>query len=107
MRPEVDLLTRDLQGKTWAPMSLVNDVATGLAAIGLDVQQSKTYALHPATQAWRWSSAHADQTLCIEIRRDVLVRRFALLEPMQSDLEKVAAVSKPIATAIDSWLAAR
>lgn len=104
LRPEVDLLVHDGDGKTHAPMQLVERLVRDFAAVELTAELSSTYTLNSAAQAWQWAAEFADQTLCIEVRRDLLVRRFSLLEPMFADPAKVERVVGPLTVAIDRFL---
>ena len=104
LRPEVDLLTRDVGGQLHAPAELIARLLESLAGIGAQAVENETYALHPATQGWRWARDFPDQSLCLEIRRDLLVERFDLLAPMTVDPQKVERFAAPIADEVDRWL---
>lgn len=105
IRPEVDLLAHDAEGMLLADRSLLDAATVTLATANFRAETSATYSLHPATVAWRWASEFPRQTLCAEVRRDLLVDNFELLEPMQLDGTKVATFGAAFAGAIGDWLA--
>lgn len=107
LRPEIDLITRDPEGRGWADTALVDAVLEGWRALGYEARDSETYTLHPSTQGARWSTRYPGQTLGLEVRRDLLVDRFHLLEARDVDPARAARVAEPLAAAIHGWLSRR
>ncbi|MCA9608390.1 MAG: hypothetical protein KC619_22430 [Myxococcales bacterium] len=104
LRPEIDLITRDPDGGVFVDAPLVDEVLEAYAALGYAARDSETYTLHPSTQGARWTTRHPGQTLSLEVRRDLLVDRFHLLEELAVSPERVARVAEPLAAAIRGWL---
>ena len=104
LRPAVDLITRDAEGQRWAPARLVEDLLHTFEMQGIEAEESRTYRLHPNAQAARHANRFPDRTLGIEVRRDLLVERFHLLEAMSVVAEQVDRYASPIAAALNRWL---
>lgn len=107
LRPEVDLLTRDGDGVEHAPAGLGAALVERYRALSIEALDSKTFFLHPATQAWRWSSAYPEQVLCMEVRRDLLVEDFDLFREMAVRASAVERVGAPLVQEIGGWLESR
>lgn len=107
VRPEIDLLTKTAEGVRHAPPGMVEALIEGYAAVGLTALEAKSYALHPATQTWRWLVRHPEQVLCLEVRRDLLVPEYTPFEEMIAEPARAGRVAGPLANAIDAWLSAR
>jgi len=76
LRPDVDLIARDPSGNELASPGLVAACRARLTAAGYRVETCGTYTLHPSTLAHAFATAHAGRTLCLELRRDLLVGAF-------------------------------
>lgn len=100
LRSPIDLIANDPEGRLLADADLVERAARAFAAAGLAVARNAAYALHPSTLAHRFASAYPGRTLCLEIRRDLLVRRFSPFEEMHPDPALVARVAAPLAEAL-------
>ena len=72
VRPEVDFITRTADGTLHAAASVVDAVGAAYRALGLEVAENKTYAMHPSTQGLRWALRCPERTFCLEMRRDLL-----------------------------------
>lgn len=107
LRPEVDLITRRPDGERLAPASVVERVLAAYAEAGLEAVEATTYTLHPATQGARFAGRWPGQTLCVEVRRDLLVEEFDLLRALTPEPTRVERAAAPIAGAILEWLRAR
>ena len=99
LRPGVDLITTTPDGEVCADASLVAAVRAGFAGIGVDVGDSTTYPLHPSTGAYAFARKWPKQTLCLEIRRDLLVKKFTPFQEMDVDDDKVARAAAVLADA--------
>lgn len=107
LRPEVDLITRDPRGVRLVDDALVDRLLADYRALGCDARDSATYTLHPSTQGARHAARYPGQTLGLEIRRDLLVERFHLLEELTVAPARADRVAEPLARAIVEWLARR
>jgi hypothetical protein len=106
-RPEIDLITRTGDGADFAIDGAEDAVGAALRAAGFEVVANGTYALHPATQGYRWATAFPGRTLSLEVRRDLLVRRWTPFEEMEVDPGAADRVARPLAEVFDRWLASR
>ncbi len=102
LRPSVDLITRDGDGRLLASESLVATARTAYQAAGLDVAENQAYYLHETTLAHALASRHLGQTLCIELRRDLLARAFTPFAEMHIDPARVERMAAPLALALAS-----
>ena len=107
LRPEVDLIIDTEDGARPAPASLVRGLKELYRAAGLEVAESATYRLHPATTAYLHSRRYPGQVLCLEIRRDLLADPFSPFEEMRIGEAKVERMAAPIAEACSTTLALR
>lgn len=76
LRPEVDVIGKDLDGLRIVPEPMLRALHTAFAARGVGVADGETYPLHPSTCAWHHVHAHLGRVLCVEVRRDLLARPF-------------------------------
>ena len=104
LRAEVDLITDDSDGREFASASLVERVTEQLAAQGRQVAQNGVYSLHPLTLAYEFASTYPGQTLCFEVRRDLLVPEFVPFRELHVDHERVAGIAEPFARAVAASL---
>lgn len=102
LRPEIDLIDRDGDRTVLADPALADAAASALAATGLTVVRGDTYHLHPVTVAHALAVAHPAQTLCFEVRRDLLVREFVPFAALEVDDAAVDRIAGPLAAAITS-----
>lgn len=107
LRPEVDLICRDPDGARHAPEGMAEALIAAYAEVGLEAVEAVTYNLHPATQGARFATRWSGQTLCLEVRRDLLVKEFDLLRELDVDPERVDRAARPLADVIGGWLDAR
>lgn len=102
LRPSVDLITRDGSGCLLASESLVAATRAAYLAAGLDVAENQAYHLHESTLAYALALRHRGQTLCLELRRDLLARAFTPFSEMQIDPARVERMAAPLAMALSS-----
>lgn len=107
LRAEVDLLTEDGDGKSWAPPGAEDALMKAFAEAGYEPRANETYNLHPASLAHGWSTRFPEQVLCLEVRRDLLVEAWTPFEEMLPVDEKVAKVADVIAPAVADALRRR
>jgi hypothetical protein len=106
MRPEFDVITRDVEGRSHAPVAVVDALRSGLGACGWTVAESDTYPLHPSTLAWDHVMQRPGRALCLEVRRDLLADPFEPFARMWIGPSKVDRVARPLAAALAAWGAA-
>lgn len=98
LRAEVDLLTRDGEGKCLAPEGSEERLLAAFEAAGFQAHANGTYFLHPATLGYAWSAKYPGLTLCLEVRRDLLVEEWTPFEemlPLEAAVGRVADVLVP------------
>lgn len=100
LRPEVDLLTRDGEGRLFAPAGLEARLLTDFAAAGFETKANDTYDLHPSTLAHEWSTTYPGRVLCLEVRRDSLVETWTPLDAMRTVEAKCDRVARVLAPAL-------
>jgi hypothetical protein len=105
LRAEVDLIADDPQGRTLASEALVREVRRELLAAGLEVARCGSYALHPSTLAHAFATRYPGRTLCLEVRRDLLVEEFTPFAEMQADAAKLERIALPLARAVSASFA--
>ncbi|MCB9766384.1 MAG: N-formylglutamate amidohydrolase [Alphaproteobacteria bacterium] len=107
LRASVDLITETPEGLDQAIPGAAAALTAGFGALGLDVAVNGTYTLHPAT----WAAAHAarwpGRTLCLELRRDLLVEAWTPFAEMQPDPTAIDRLAAPVAAFLDEALRAR
>lgn len=100
LRPAIDLIAATPDGRVLADENVLAAVRREGAALGLEVATNGTYPLHPSTLAFVFAERHPQKTLCLEVRRDLLVREFTPFAEMLADEAKVEPVSNLLAAAI-------
>ena len=105
LRPEVDLITRTPEGLELASPPMVAAAQPAFAAAGFGVQQNATYPLHPVTLAHHFAAQRPAATLCLEVRRDLLVPAFTPFVELHPDAALVARAAAPLAAAALAGLA--
>ncbi len=103
LRPEIDVISRAVDGTSYAPGAVLDALRAELAAVGLPVAESATYPLHPSTLAWDHVMARPGRAICIEVRRDLLADPFTPFEQMSIGAGKVARLVGPFANALRRW----
>ena len=103
LRPEVDLITKTPDGAVLADAELIAGVLGSLTAAGLTVTDSNAYPLHPASLAHTFATRWPTQTLCLEVRRDLVVQRFTPFAEMEADAAKCARIGALLGDALLAW----
>jgi hypothetical protein len=99
LRPGVDLITRDPDGVEFASRTMATRALAEFQHAGFDARQNATYPLHPVTLAHHFAVQRPDATLCLEVRRDLLVPEFTPFVELLADDAKVARAAAPLAAA--------
>ena len=103
LRPEVDVISRALDGTNHAPVDVVDTLRGALAADGITVADGVTYPLHPSTVAWDHVIARPGRALCVEVRRDLVAEPFEPFAQMTIGAAKVARLTGPFVSALRRW----
>lgn len=101
LRTPIDLIADDPDGRRLGGTELVDACRSTLEVAGFTVGLCATYTLHPGTMAHRFAHDYPDRTLCIEVRRDLLVDEFTPFAEMSANAARVA----PLATALSAAVA--
>lgn len=107
LRPEVDIISRELDGTSRAPEVVVATLREALAEVGVEVADSTTYPLHPSTLAHAYVAAHPGRALCVEVRRDLLADPFEPFAQMTIGDAKLARLAPAFARALARWFTPR
>ncbi len=100
LRPEVDLIARDLDGHLMADAARVDAVVSAMRDADLDALISHTYPMHPSTLAYRHAARFPASTLCVEVRRDLVADPFTPFDEMNIGAAKVARITAPLAAGL-------
>lgn len=100
LRAPVDLILDTPDGRRLTDPALVERLLKGYAARGIAVELNGAYALHPITLAGMLAERHPGRTLCLELRRDLLVPEFTPFREMHVDPAKVERMAAPLAAAL-------
>jgi predicted N-formylglutamate amidohydrolase len=103
LRPEVDVVSRALDGTSYAPPLVVDALRAALGEVGITVADGETYPLHPSTVAWDHVMARPGRALCVEVRRDLLADPFEPFAQMKIGAAKVARLTAPFVSALRRW----
>lgn len=105
LRAPVDLITTAPDGAFLADPALADLVEAGAKEGALEVARNGAYALHSVATAHAYAVRYAARTLCLEVRRDLLVPEFTPFAEMRTDAPKVARIAKILADAVRARLA--
>jgi predicted N-formylglutamate amidohydrolase len=103
LRPELDVISKALDGTNHAPITVVEELRRGMAARDLTVADGATYPLHPSTLAYDHVMARPGRALCLEVRRDLLAAPFEPFAQMRIAPAKVDRLAVPLAAALLRW----
>ena len=103
LRPEVDVIDREVDGTPRAPAAVVEVLREALAGCGIELAESATYPLHPSTLAWDHVMARPGRALCVEVRRDLLADPFEPFAQMRIGAAKVERLVAPFVRALRRW----
>lgn len=107
LRPSVDCITRDADGRDLSPPGLVASLRAAYAALGLATGNNATYHLHPATMGYHYAVSYPNHVLCVEYRRDLLGAPWRPFSPSAVGPRKVARLAAPLAALLSRALDAR
>jgi hypothetical protein len=102
LRPEVDVIGCDLDGRDWSPAPAVERLRARLAEAGVTMANGVTYPLHPSTLAHGHVVSCPGRALCVEVRRDLLADPFTPFAQMRIGAEKVERLAAAFAPALEA-----
>jgi len=105
LRPEIDLITADPEGVELALPELAARAEREFTAEGFEVSRNSAYPLHPVTLAHEFAAQRPASALCLEVRRDLLVREFVPFVELATDAERVSRAAAPLARALAPFVA--
>lgn len=100
LRPAIDLIATTPDGHTLADEKVLAAMRLHGAAAGLEVATNASYPLHPSTLAHHFAQRYAQRTLCLEVRRDLLVPKFTPFLEMIPEAARVDRIARLLAAAI-------
>lgn len=100
LRPHVDLITHDPGGRELASPALAARAEAEFTAAGFEVARNATYPLHPVTLAYTFAEQQPRSTLCLELRRDLLLAEFVPFRELLPEPGRVARAAAPLAAAV-------
>lgn len=100
LRAEVDLIVDTPTGERLAEDALVERVRANFVGAGFEVELNGAYSLMPGTLATLLAERHRGRTLCLELRRDLLVAEFTPFQEMRAEPAKVERAAAPLAAAL-------
>jgi N-formylglutamate amidohydrolase len=103
LRPEIDVISKTVEGVDHAPAAVVDALRSSLAATGIALATGETYPLHPSTLAWDYVQARPGRALCVEVRRDLLADPFEPFVQMTIGSAKVDRLVGPFTSALGRW----
>jgi predicted N-formylglutamate amidohydrolase len=101
LRPELDVIGRELDGTNHAPVAVVEALRHALP--GVTLADSATYPMHPSTLAYDHVKAMPGRTLCLEVRRDLLADPFEPFAQMRISPAAVDRLAGPLVTALRAF----
>ncbi|HEX6811742.1 MAG TPA: N-formylglutamate amidohydrolase [Planctomycetota bacterium] len=100
LRAGVDLITHDPDGRLLASPLLAERAVAELGLAGFEVKHNATYSLHPITLAHAFAQRYSEATLCLEVRRDLLLAEWTPFQEMIPEPASVQRVAVPLAAAV-------
>ena len=85
LRPEVDFIAKKQNGEWCGAKDKILSIKKRMEKKSIKVGISTTYPMHPATTAYTHAQNHPQQTMCIEIRRDLLMKNFRPFAVLEAD----------------------
>ena len=102
LRPEVDIIHKTPDGEVLIDKTMIQNITEQFESAGFDVQNGASYLLHPVTTAHYHAQQNHLQTLCLEVRRDLVVSTWSPFEEMNISKEKAQRIASCIAQAIST-----
>ncbi|MFM1871921.1 MAG: hypothetical protein RL398_1343 [Planctomycetota bacterium] len=100
LRSPVDFITHDPEGRDLSAAAVVAAAEREFVAAGYATVRNGAYNLHPVTLANLVAERHPGATVCLEVRRDLLMAEFVPFVELAVDPVRVAAAAAPLARAV-------
>lgn len=101
-RPQVDFITQPPNDEILCDTKWHSASDLFLKTANFIPGTGESYPLHPVTTAYHHSKKYPGQTLCLEFRRDLLVKDFTPFEEMKACPEKIRRAAIPLRDALIS-----
>ena len=88
LRPEIDVIYKTPENEELSNLIWRRKLVEECTKIGLEVADGTSYPLHPVTMAYSYAKVYPGQTLCVEIRRDLVVEIWEPFSEMSIAKEK-------------------
>jgi hypothetical protein len=98
-RPEVEIISQDLEGRMLAPERLVAAVKRHFRKIGVDVAENATYRLHSDTTGYLHAAQYPGRVCCVELNREALADPFSPFEEMRIGADNAERMAAPLGAA--------
>ena len=104
IRPQVDFISKTPEGDTIVDTEWLEHCQEQLTDAGFQLGSGESYPLHPVTTAYHHAKRHPGQSICMEVRRDLLVSAFTPFEQMSAHPVKVHRVANAMVKAfVNAW----
>ena len=101
LRPELDLVTRTPEDVDLSIPGVADAMIAACREVGIAAERDGSYRLHPVTMGARWANAWPGQTLCFEVRRD-LVTHWDPFVPKRLRLDRIRQLGSVAADVLTS-----
>jgi len=88
-RPKIDIIAKTKEGEWLCDMKRAEKLQQAYIQNDITVGLSQTYPMHPSTMAFRHAKKYPSQIICLEIRRDLLMKEFLPFAPMYACQKKI------------------
>ena len=96
LRPQIDIIHKTPNGEVLIDASLIHNITRAFEERGFGVENGASYPLHPVTTAHKHAQQHPLQTLCLEVRRDLVVSKWSPFEEMPISKQKSQMIASSI-----------
>ncbi len=107
LRPEVDVIHADAEGRSYAPEVALEALRRGYEALGIELAENHSYVMHPSTMGMAWSQRHPLRVLSLEVRRDRIVHDWTPFAEMEVHEASVRHFGGPVVDALRQALQLR
>lgn len=107
LRADIDLLTRDGDGKDLSPPGMEEGLLAAFTGAGYAPKANDTYYLHASSLGHAWSAAWPGRVTSLEVRRDLLVDVWTPFEEMKALPERAEKIAGVLAAALEGALRTR
>jgi hypothetical protein len=101
LRSAVDMIYKTPSGEELSNRDWIQEMAKEFIEGGLEVANGNSYLLHPVTMAYHYAKMYPQQTLCLEIRRDLVVEKWEPFSEMKISEEKAKYFSSCVVRSLE------